>query len=224
MTYLALDIDGTLFDSGDIIEDAFKDGMLKFDRYYSKSRRVPGKDDIISVIGQPTGIIFRTLFPDLSEEEKQKLNDFCTESLVDLIHNGGGNLIKGVFPTLRRLHGEGYKLLAASNGRIEYISAILKSNGIGDFFSDPIITIGRDIRDKSEIIKYYKTNIVNNSLFIMIGDRFSDKNSADINNIPFIGCDFGYGAGEELRGSKWIVNEFNSIYSIIKSIEESTVK
>ena len=128
MTYLALDIDGTLFDSSDIIEDAFKDGMLKFDGYYSKSRRVPGKDDIISVIGQPTSIIFRTLFPDLSEDEKQKLNDFCTDSLVDLINNGGGSLIKGVFPTLRRLHGEGYKLLAASNGRIEYISAISKAN------------------------------------------------------------------------------------------------
>ena len=137
-----------------------------------------------------------------------------------MINRGGGRIFNGVYSTLERFYNEGYKILAASNGRLQYIEAILKSNGLIDFFHMPIIVLNTVIKDKSEIVKYYKENLCSNNLLIMIGDRFSDKTAAEKNNIPFIGCSFGHADDAELAGLKWRTSEFTSIYNLVKDIEE----
>ena len=220
MKYIAFDIDGTIFDCSDIIVEAFQNGIMLFNKYSPKKIDIPSIERIISVLGQPTELIFQILFPELTEQEYQKINDLCTKSLTETISKGGGRLFNDVHASLERLQMDGYVLLIASNGRIEYIEAILNANNLMNFFSMPIIVIDNIIKNKTDIIRRYIRDISRNSLFIMIGDRSSDRIAADENNIHFIGCDFGHAEKSELHGSKWIAHEFSEIYELIKQIEE----
>ena len=220
MTYLAFDMDGTLFDCSGIVADAFQDGIRRFEKLGRKNITVPEKERIIEVLGQPVDIIFKTLFPGLNGQELLRINDFCTESLIGRIKAGEGFLIDGVYDNLETLFKEGYGMLVASNGRLEYLEAILNSTGIFRFFLKPVVTIEGKIKTKGDIVRYYKEDKVKNNLFIMIGDRTSDRTAAAENDIPFIGCNFGHGGGNELDGSKWLAADFDEVYDIIKKIEK----
>jgi phosphoglycolate phosphatase len=219
MTSLAFDLDGTLFDCGDIIVEAFQRGISSFMENYAIKVKMPSIEKIISVLGIPTDEIFIKLFPDLNAIDQQTINDICTNTLADMIYQGGGTLYRNVFPTLERLHKEGYSIYSASNGKIKYIQSVYESKGLANFIKKPIIVLNSKIKSKSEIVKYYKTNLCADDLLIMIGDRSSDRLAAEENNIPFIGCAFGHAGLSELQGVKWITSDFQNIYDIIKEIE-----
>jgi phosphoglycolate phosphatase len=221
-TYLAFDVDGTIYDSTEIIVDAFRDGISRF--IEEKKREdvpLPGYDEIVNVLGIPVDEIFRTLFPMLEEGEADILNDRCTESLVSMIKRGGGRIFENVYSTMEALYHDGYVLLAASNGRREYIEAILTTHGLMKFFTGPMVFINGEIEDKSGIVSRYRENVSGEHLMIMIGDRFTDRKAASDNNIPFIGCAFGHAGDDEIAGSRWIVREFNQVPGAIKEVEES---
>jgi len=224
MIYLLFDLDGTLFDSDHIILDAFQEGIRKFNKSSHSNISVPSKEKIMSFIGIPTKNIYQTLFPQLNEDKVQIINDQCTESLSKMIYNGGGRLYDNTYSTLKNLHKKGYTFFLASNGRIKYIEAALKSTKIMKFFSQPIIHLNEKIIDKTTIVMKYKKIIPKNSLIIMIGDRESDRTAAFENNIPFIGCAYGHVGEKEILGTRWIINEFTEIPIIIKEIEKEFEK
>lgn len=223
MTCLIFDIDGTLFDCGDIVAEAFIEGVFRAGRVMARRIEAPSKEQILSVIGLPAASIFRTLFPSFSEEEIKTIDYNCTAALAETIKNGGGSLFDGVQSVLKSLYEENYTMLIASNGRIEYIESILNNNGIMKYFKFPIITIDEKINTKTKIVEYYRENIAGNDLIIMIGDRESDSDAALENGIPFIGCVFGHGAAEELKDAGWVCRNFNDVYHKIKEVEASYV-
>ena len=223
MTCLAFDVDGTLFDCSDIIVDAFQKGISLFIENSREKVRVPSKEEIIAVLGIPTDTIFQNLFPELGEHEQLRLNELCVNVLADMISRGEGSLYDHVHSTLEKFHNEGYKIFAASNGKLNYIEAILKSKVLSGFFTYPVITLNSDLKSKSGIVKYYMTNMCPDELLIMIGDRASDRTAAEENNIPFIGCAFGHAGLSELEGVKWTTTDFAVIYDIVKEIEKNYV-
>ena len=224
MTCLAFDVDGTLFDCSDIIVDAFQKGISLFIESSKKNVLMPSKERIISVLGIPTDTIFRNLFPELNEPDQFKLNELCVNVLSDMISTGEGSIYDHVHSTLEKLYNEGYKIYAASNGKLNYIRAILESKDLSRFFTYPIITLNSDIKSKSDIVKHYKTGMCADELLIMIGDRASDRIAAEDNNIPFIGCAFGHAGLSELQGVQWTTTDFAMIYNIVKDIEKNYKK
>jgi phosphoglycolate phosphatase len=219
MTCLAFDIDGTLFDCSDIIVDAFQKGIALFNENNKKKVQIPSKEKIISVLGIPTDTIYQNLFPDLNPSNQQKMNELCSNTLIDMINQGAGSLYEHVYSTLERLYNEDYVIYVASNGKLRYIESILNSNDIMKFFKKPIVVLNSNIATKSDIVSYYKTNIKKNDLLVMIGDRSTDRLAAEENNIPFIGCAFGHAGFSELEGVKWTATDFKKIYDAVKDIE-----
>lgn len=220
MTFLAFDVDGTIYDCSDIIVEAFEEGISRFKLKTSVNINVPAREEIILQLGQPNDLIFQSLFPDLRGPELQKINDFCIESLTGFVTAGKGTLFDGVRPTMELLISEGYQLLIASNGRKEYIEAVMKSNDIMKYISKPVICINNVIKDKNDIIGHYIRHRSKGNPMIMIGDRASDKIAAAENGIPFIGCAFGHTGSMEINDSRWIARDFNSIYDIVKEVEK----
>ncbi len=220
MTCLAFDIDGTLFDCSDIIVDAFQKGIGLFNKNNGKKVRIPSKEKIIAVLGIPTDTIYQNLFPELSPPDQQTMNSLCTNTLSDMIYGGAGTLYDHVYSTLEQLYNDGYNIFAASNGKSRYIESILEGNDIMKFFKRPIIVLDSYFRSKSDIVRYYKTNLCKNDLMIMIGDRSTDRLAAGENDIPFIGCAFGHAGFSELEGVKWTTTDFKKIYEIVKDIEK----
>ena len=55
-------------------------------------------------------------------------------------------------------------------------------------------------------------------LAVMVGDRSYDKEAARYNQIPFVGCKYGYGKPEELSDCKYSVETALELSRIIDEI------
>jgi phosphoglycolate phosphatase len=219
-TYLAFDIDGTIYDAAPIVVDAFSNGIMRSSVMLGKTdMEPPAKDTILSLVGSPAEEIFSTFFPGLSPEELIIVGNACNDSFIDIISNGGGHLMEGAYEVLRDFHNDGYIILTASNGRREYVESILKTHGLEVFFSSPLYFVEGDITDKRYILPLYKRLLSPNDILIMIGDRESDRAAAYRNNVPFIGCAFGHAGDTEIKGERWIVNSFREIPQAVDEIE-----
>ena len=217
--YLAFDVDGTLYDVGDIVAPCFHEGIELYIREKVPEKLVaPSREVIVQTLGLPMDEIFHRLFPELPYPERLILMDMCTSALVRGIRAEGGYLFSGVANTLRRLYEDGFHLLVASNGRLEYVRAILETWDLQKYFSGPLILPGGDIPDKTGVIKRYLQSIPHGEQLIMIGDRFTDRDAALANGIPFIGCAFGHAGEDELQGASRIVHCFQEIPEAVKEI------
>ncbi|HPR36439.1 MAG TPA: hypothetical protein PLT13_02485, partial [Spirochaetota bacterium] len=95
--YLALDIDGTIYDAGNILEEAFAeavDSLLKSGDYGDV--KAPSREAITATLGYPLEKICLMLFPELGGEARDYLSLRWTENLVSLIRKKKGELISGV--------------------------------------------------------------------------------------------------------------------------------
>jgi len=218
--YLAFDIDGTIYDAGNILEEAFSDGIESYikDKSYLKLNK-PSREEITATLGLPLKEIFVILFPDSDEETRVELADICTENLVRMIREKKGILIDDVSETIAELNSKSYKMLVASNGVRAYVEAILETYGLKQYFSEPFIYPEGDIVNKSGVIEYY-ISALDDPEIIMIGDRYTDLEAAVENQIPFIGCAFGHAGAEEISGEKYIVYNFKEIPEIVKEIAD----
>jgi len=219
LTYCAFDIDGTLYDCGPIILEAFQEGARRFAADAGTPLRVPTREDILRVVGLPTDEMFYRLYPALSTAENDRLNFISTECLSAMVRKRGGILFDGVRETLEELDGRDVRMLVASNGKPRYIEAILETYDLVRFFSGPLVMVNGDIKNKTDIVRYYLDNVTGGDMLIMVGDRASDRAAARENGVPFIGCAFGHAGDEEIAGERWIARRFSDIPRLVREIE-----
>lgn len=223
MTTLAFDIDGTIFDCGDIVATAFSKGARNFEAKSGIVLPDYSSEEIMRAVGLPTDEIFRQLYPALNDTQRRNLIQESQWALSSMVEKGGGNIIEGVIPTIEALYCAGYHICAASNGTREYIEAILRTYDLAKFFL-PRVFIDGTLKNKSGIVRYYISNAPDKELFIMIGDRQSDIDAARANGIPFIGCAFGHMGFSEIEKEKWIARKFEEIPSLVCEIEKSILE
>jgi len=219
--FLAFDIDGTIYDAEDILEEAFTRGTESFMKTgVGNSLHIPTKEEIKATLGYPLNEIFMMLFPLLEEDKRDELSTIWTVNLVEMIREKKGRLIGGVEETIKELHSMKYNMLVASNGARAYVEAILETYDLARFFSKPFIYTEGTIKNKTDIIRKYLWLNPGMEL-IMIGDRYTDLAAAKENGIPFIGCAFGHAGADEIEGEKYIVNDFSEIPGILKKIKDN---
>jgi len=218
-TYIAFDIDGTIYDSSEIIVDAYHRGIRNYmEKHGNPGISIPGYRELVGVVGIPVEEIFTTLFPGLGREAQREIGGLCNDAFVEIIGKGGGRVFGHVHSTMESLSRTGYVMLAASNGRKEYVEIILRSFDLMKYFSPPFIYTGPGIPDKVAIVARYKEKVSGDNLLIMIGDRYTDRDAALKNKIPFIGCAFGHAGESEIAGSRWIVRGFDEIPGVIAKV------
>lgn len=219
--YLAFDIDGTVYDVADIAVPCFEEGITLYIRQSASCRlKVPSREAIVNTLGLPMNEIFLKLFPALADRERHQLMENCTGSLVSGIRRGGGYIFDDVAPTLDLLCSWGHKCLVASNGRLEYVMAILETWDLLKYFSLPMVFPGEGIPDKTALVRRYMEIIGSGETLVMIGDRYTDRNAAEANGIPFIGCAFGHAGNQELEGADFIVRSFSGIPEAVRMVGE----
>lgn len=217
--FLAFDIDGTIYDAGDILEESFRLGIESFiESGEDNSIHIPTREEITVTLGYPLGEIFMMLFPALEIHKRNELAVLCTVNLVKMIKEKKGSLIDGVDETIKSLNAMNYNMLVASNGARAYVEAILETYDLMRFFSEPFIYPEGTIKNKTDIIGCYIKLNPDREL-IMIGDRYTDLAAARENGIPFIGCAFGHAGADEIEGEKYIVNDFREIPEVLEKIK-----
>ena len=211
--WIAFDMDGTLFDCGGIIAEAYARASQSFTAETGVVLPVPDRAAIMSVIGNTADMFFPKLFPGLSPDLYTSIDMHCTRELSAMVRQGKGILYDGVFEMFEELTLKGHKLLIASNGQAEYLAAILESRGLVKYLASPVKVVNyKDVCTKSDILRWYRENLgIPGGSLVMAGDRASDMKAARDNGAYFIGCAFGHAGDGEVRGADRIVHSVGEI-------------
>lgn len=216
--YLAFDIDGTIFDAGEILLTAIEQGSDKLKNLRPELNiSTPTMQQITSTLGYPLPEIFRMLYPELDAEGRRLYAEIWTENLVSLILARKGILIDGAERIIPQLHAEGFTMLVASNGARAYVEAVLAAYDLKQYFAEPFLYAEDGYGTKSGIVKEYM-QVLEPGQFIMIGDRVTDLDAARDNSIPFIGCAFGHAGIEEIGGERYIVHSLEEVPAMIERV------
>ena len=212
--FTAFDVDGTLFSSEQIIHGVYVEGLKTYNGKYGSSLRVPAKEEIMKEIGKPIREIFDNLFgPGAVLFEALALE--IGKVLIKQVKEKKGLLYGGVPETLARLHASGMKMAVASNGRREYIEAILSAYSIDSLF-EPGIFVEGPVKDKIGILqRYIDAHRLDPAKTAMVGDRYTDLEAARETGCVFIGCLFGHADRKELEGADYFIEKFSDLPALL---------
>ncbi len=196
--YFALDIDGTIFSSEEIIYPTYKEAIENFCKARGTTLVTPGRERIMLEIGKPVKKIFENLFPDLPDADRYEISDSILGLLCARIDKGEGEYYPDVHATVEAIRACGGKILVASNGRRPYIEAILRQLKIFDYVINPTYIDGIKIFTKGDILKTYVASGIEAKQILMVGDRLSDLEAAQAIRGDFAWCAYGHAPAGEI--------------------------
>jgi phosphoglycolate phosphatase len=196
--YFALDIDGTIFSSEEIIYPVYKEAIENFCRARGVELVIPNRERIMLEIGKPVKKIFENLFPDLAENDRDIISDSILIHLCNKIAQGGGDYYPAVVATIDAIRARGGQILVASNGRLPYIEAILSYLKVWDYVVNPTFIDGIKILTKGDILKAYVASGIAPEKILMVGDRLSDLEAAQAIDCDFAWCAYGHAPPGEI--------------------------
>ncbi len=217
---IAFDLDGVIYSSEPFLGEAYREAIVNVNRRRPHAfPRVPSTREILDHVGWPVPVILARLFPDIDRAAVDLLYAETLTVICAHVARREGTLFEGVAPTLTTLQRAGFLLAVASNGRRQYVEAVLSSYGLESSFVDLITVDSGSATSKSAILAaYLARHRVDPTALVMVGDRSSDVEAAASVGAHFIGCDYGHGYRPEIEGAGPIVSAFEQIPDEISAI------
>lgn len=210
---ILFDFDGTVADTGEGVFFCIRKAIERF------GLKQPTEAEIRKFIGPPMVVSYKTLYPQLSDDEVQKLlvsfrEDYVKTGLYKY------RLYDGIKELLQKLSENGIKTAVASSKPQKELERIIAYSGIDKYFS---CIVGADINyndsDKATIVEsaLEKMGVKDKSRALMVGDRKFDIVGAHKAGIPCVGVLFGYGSREEFEEYKadYIAESFADVEKIV---------
>ncbi|GMA63378.1 HAD family hydrolase [Alicyclobacillus fastidiosus] len=197
MAVIIFDLDGTLIDTGSIAVEAYR---LVLSEFAYKPDEFPSEEQMLKTFGLPDTEIWDTLMPRHTPEEQMIGFERAGQRIDDEIRKQD-ILLPHAREVVQELHARGYTLTTASNCGKSYLDAVMSSQGIGHLFDRPLCLESVQGTRKSDILRALISRYGGGEALFMVGDRYTDRDAAAEVNIPFIGCDFGFGDVSELTGA-----------------------
>jgi len=190
------DLDGTLTDSKEGIENCYHYAFQRLNRVY------PAEIKMNDLIGLPLRIAFRKLLRSDDEILIERAVVIFRErfSAVGLFEN---KVYPGIPEILSSLHQDCYRLYVVTSKMKIYADRIVDHFQLSPWFNG---IFGAELEgrfdNKAELIEFILSdrNLAAEET-AMIGDRKEDIEAGKINLIRTIGVTYGYGTKEEIIGS-----------------------
>jgi len=210
---IIFDYDGTLHNSIKIYGPAFRQAYSYLvEKGYGEERS--WKDEEISKwLGFSSKDMWNSFMPGLKEEEKHKCSAIIGTAMVKYINENKAELYPGALETLEWLRKKGFNLIFLSNCKIQYMKEHRRSFNLDKYFTGFYCTEEFDFLPKYKIFNYIKEKHLGD--FMIIGDRYQDIQIAKVHNLYSIGCEYGYGSEEELRGADAIIADISELKEIL---------
>lgn len=185
---LIFDLDGTLWDSRTTIIKIWNDVLNKHQLIQQELK----PDDMNQYMGLLAHDILKDMLPGVSDQQIQELLSEVVARENEVLGIQGGILYPGVEETLKSLANT-HNLFIVSNCQDGYIEAFLEYYQFNNLFAD-FESHGRTEKPKSENIKLLmERNGLSVEDSVYVGDTQTDYDSAAVNNLPFIFCEYGFG-------------------------------
>jgi phosphoglycolate phosphatase len=198
MATILFDLDGTLIDSTSLVLPAYRHAIRHFPQY-----EMPSAETMKRSLGLPDAQIWEVLMPNATPAERQEAYARCEEFIKETM-DSTSILMPGAMEVLSELQARGHILTVASNCGESYLNAVLDSQGLRRFFTNPLCLGSVAGRRKADILARHFERFDRNSA-VMVGDRRTDVEAAEEHGVPCIGCAFGFGSEDELQGAAVII-------------------
>ena len=186
---IIFDLDGTLWDATEGIATSWSEIISKYD---SEIKQITA-DDLKKYMGLRLEEIAARIFPNMNEDERDKILKECCEYENEYLTKNGAILYEKLEDTLKELSTK-YKLFIVSNWQDGYIELFLDYNNFGQYFVDYECP-GRTNLSKDENIKLViNRNNLKNPVYV--GDTKMDSEAANKAGVPFILARYGFGNAE----------------------------
>ncbi|WEG12188.1 HAD family hydrolase [Pullulanibacillus sp. KACC 23026] len=208
MDSLIFDLDGTLWDSREVVARSWNSVIEQVEGY----DKVITSEDFKKTMGLQIEAIGDILFADLDEKKRRALLKTCCEVENEWVRNYGGRLYEGVEDGIKSL-SKNYKLFIVSNCQDGYIEAFLEYHKLGDYFED-FECPGRTGLPKGDNIKLVmERNHLETPIYI--GDTAGDQQAAKKAGIPFVFAKYGFG---EVKEHEYAIHHFTDLINLVKKM------
>ncbi|WNS44697.1 HAD family hydrolase [Paenibacillus sp. MMS20-IR301] len=186
MDSLIFDLDGTLWDSTDVVVVGWNSVLSN----YQGVANAVTKEDLQGIMGLQVYEAGQKLFPGVDEDTQQKIMRECCEIENLFLAKAGGSLYGSLEEVLQTLSAK-YKLFIVSNCQAGYIEVFLEYHQLQKYFTD-YENPGRTGLSKGENIRLVmERNHLSSPVYV--GDTEGDRKAAAFAGIPFVYAQYGFG-------------------------------
>lgn len=206
MTGLIFDVDGTLWDSTEVVAKSWNAAI---EEYTDWKLRVDAPL-LRKHFGKPMSEIAKAVFPDCSDEERDFVSAKCMDNQNPFLLKEKPDLYPGVADTIIELSKK-YKLFIVSNCHSGYIEALLDISGLNSYITDftcPPYT-GKYKSDNIRLIM--ERNNISSAHYV--GDTVMDMEACKAAGVPFVFCEYGFG-NVDFSDCEYIIKSFDNLRNI----------
>ena len=190
MDCIIFDVDGTLWDSTEIVAEAWSNYLTNTEHMDTdvSSRRLMG------LFGQLLPDIAKALFPELPESEQLRIIDGCCQAEHEALLRKCAPLYPQLEETLDTLSHR-FPLFIVSNCQAGYIEVFLKATGFGHYFKGHLCPGDTGMAKADNIMKIRDDFNLKDPVYVC--DTLGDFNACRKARVPFIFAEYGFGAVED---------------------------
>lgn len=199
---LILDVDGTLWDSTEIVASAWTKAI-----WDCANIRINVTPDMLkNLFGKTMTVIADLLLPDVEEKKRYEIMERCCMYEHTALENDECNICyPNVKSTIKELSKE-LPVFIVSNCQSGYIELFLEKTNLKEYITD-FECFGNTGKSKGENIRLIiEKNHLENPAYV--GDTTGDKESAAYAGIPFIYAAYGFG---NVEGADYTINNFKEL-------------
>lgn len=190
MDGIIFDVDGTLWDSTDIVALSWNQAITENSDLDSN---ITGAD-LKKLFGKTMDEILLALFPGLSKEEQNRLGELCFEYENNLLAKEPGTLYPDVEKIFEKLSKK-TDLYIVSNCQCGYIEVFLEVTGLQKYVKDHLCFGDTQLPKHETIRRLMKENNLTDVVYV--GDTQGDFDACKNADVPFIFAEYGFGDAPE---------------------------
>ena len=186
MDSIIFDVDGTLWDSTDVVARAWTQYLREKEHMEIEIT----SQKLMTLFGQLLPDLAKALFPDLSEEEQLRVIDACCQAEHEALLKECAPLYEDLEQTLQKLSAE-YPLFIVSNCQAGYIEVFLQATGFSKYFKGHLCPGDTGMAKAENITRIVDDYHLNSPVYV--GDTMGDYEACRKAGVPFIFASYGFG-------------------------------
>lgn len=180
------DVDGTLWDSTDIVKDAWNEAFI--DSGYEDPHI--SADRLKGLFGLPMADIIKDIFPGGTDDEVSLLTPAIYGYEDEYLRKNGGKLYPGIIEQIRDISGN-VPVFIVSNCQEGYIELFMMKTGCREYITDHLCPGDTGVFKADNIRKIISDYGL--SAPVYVGDTVMDRDACDEAGCPFIYAAYGFG-------------------------------
>ena len=186
MDSIIFDVDGTLWDSTEIIARTWTE-------YLNTKENINlnlTSEYLMTLFGQLLSDIARQILPEYPEEEQLRIINECCQAEHEALLKECAPLYENLEGTLQEL-SKRFPLYIVSNCQAGYIEVFLEATGFGHYFKGHLCPGDTGLAKAENIMKLVKDYHLSSPVYV--GDTMGDFTACQTAGVPFIFASYGFG-------------------------------